>query len=96
MNSVIAEKLEAIVSLGMPNSRMKDFFDIWFLARTFPFAAGTLGQQSALRLTGALHGSTLTVWISYSLTCLAIRPSKRSGGHSCEKPASKCPTPSPP
>jgi hypothetical protein len=26
MNSVIAEKLEAIVSLGMPNSRMKDFF----------------------------------------------------------------------
>jgi predicted nucleotidyltransferase component of viral defense system len=41
MDAVIAEKLEAIVSLGMLNSRMKDFFDIWFLARTFPFE-GTL------------------------------------------------------
>ena len=35
MNTVVAEKLEAIVSLGMLNSRMKDFYDIWFLARTF-------------------------------------------------------------
>ena len=31
--SVIAEKLEAIESLGMTNSRMKDFFDICVLAR---------------------------------------------------------------
>lgn len=28
--TVVAEKLEAIVSLGMTNSRMKDFFDIRF------------------------------------------------------------------
>ena len=27
--TVIAEKLEAIVSLGITNSRMKDFFDLW-------------------------------------------------------------------
>ncbi len=31
MYSVIAEKLEAIVTLGEQNSRMKDFFDIHFL-----------------------------------------------------------------
>jgi predicted nucleotidyltransferase component of viral defense system len=31
--TVAAEKLEAIVSLGMANSRMKDFFDIRALAR---------------------------------------------------------------
>lgn len=31
--SVVAEKLEAIVSLGMGNSRMKDFFDLCALAR---------------------------------------------------------------
>jgi hypothetical protein len=31
--SVVAEKLEAIVSLGMGNSRMKDFFDLRALAR---------------------------------------------------------------
>ncbi len=30
---MIAEKFEAIVSLGMTNSRMKDFFDLWVLAQ---------------------------------------------------------------
>ena len=49
MNAVVAEKLEAIVSLGMVNSRMKDFYDIWFLARTFPFQVEALG--AALRAT---------------------------------------------
>jgi hypothetical protein len=29
---VIAEKHEAIVSLGMTNTRLKDYFDLWFLA----------------------------------------------------------------
>lgn len=33
--TVIAEKLEAIVELGMENSRMKDYFDLWFIATTF-------------------------------------------------------------
>jgi len=42
MNTVVAEKLEAIVSLGMLNSHMKDFYDLWFLARTFPFQAMAL------------------------------------------------------
>jgi hypothetical protein len=27
--SVVAEKLQAMVALGMVNSRMKDFYDIW-------------------------------------------------------------------
>jgi hypothetical protein len=49
MNAVVAEKLEAIVSLSMLNSRMKDFYDIWFLAKTFPFEASALG--SVLRAT---------------------------------------------
>ena len=33
--TVIAEKLEAIVELGVTNSRMKDYFDLWFLATTY-------------------------------------------------------------
>ncbi len=49
METVVAEKAEAIVSLGLTNSRMKDFFDIWFLAQTFPFAGKTL--NNALRAT---------------------------------------------
>jgi len=29
--SVVAEKLDAIISLGMTNTRMKDYFDIWVI-----------------------------------------------------------------
>ncbi len=36
--TVVAEKFEAIVRLGMANSRMKDFYDIWVLASDFPFS----------------------------------------------------------
>lgn len=40
METVIAEKLEIIVSLGMENSRMKDYFDLWFFATTLTDVAG--------------------------------------------------------
>ena len=33
--SIIAEKFEAMVSLGVRNSRMEDFYDIWTLSETF-------------------------------------------------------------
>lgn len=35
--TVVAEKLQAMVFLGIANSRMKDFFDVWFLATNFEF-----------------------------------------------------------
>jgi predicted nucleotidyltransferase component of viral defense system len=35
--TVVAEKFQAMVALGIANSRMKDFFDLWLLARTFSF-----------------------------------------------------------
>lgn len=34
--TVLAEKLEALVSLGMANSRMKDFFDLQVLIQDYP------------------------------------------------------------
>lgn len=37
LNSVIAEKFEAIVSLGYANSRYKDFYDIYILASNYDF-----------------------------------------------------------
>lgn len=40
--SVVAEKLEAIVKLGMANSRMKDFYDLWVPAQRFEFENATL------------------------------------------------------
>ena len=42
--SVVAEKLEALVTLGEGNSRMKDFADLWFLARHFSFDGRLLAQ----------------------------------------------------
>ncbi len=42
--SVIAEKLHAMIFLGSMNSRMKDFYDIWFLASNFDFDGKPLGD----------------------------------------------------
>jgi hypothetical protein len=42
MESTVAEKFQAMVKLGLLNSRMKDFYDIWFLSRTFHFSGETL------------------------------------------------------
>ena len=39
---MIAEKFEAIVSLGIANSRMKDFFDLWVLTRHSELDPSTL------------------------------------------------------
>jgi len=32
--TVLAEKLQTIVTKGILNSRMKDFYDVWFLSNT--------------------------------------------------------------
>jgi predicted nucleotidyltransferase component of viral defense system len=45
--AVIAEKFQAMVALGLANSRLKDFYDIWILARTFDFKDARLAQAIA-------------------------------------------------
>lgn len=55
--TAIAEKVEAMVTLGIGNSRMKDFFDIWYLARTFEFDRATL--SAAIRATFARRRTQL-------------------------------------
>lgn len=42
--TAVAEKLEAMTRLGTVNSRMKDFYDIWFLSRTTEFDGETLAK----------------------------------------------------
>ena len=44
MESTIAEKFHAMVKLGILNSRMKDFYDIWMLSKTFDFKGETLAE----------------------------------------------------
>lgn len=48
-DTVVAEKLEAMVSLGARNSRMKDFYDLHFLAAKFEFSGRALSE--AVRAT---------------------------------------------
>lgn len=45
--TVVAEKLEALTSLGMLNSRMKDYFDLWILARHSDFDGSILSRAVA-------------------------------------------------
>jgi hypothetical protein len=45
--SVVAEKFESLVTLGILNSRMKDYFDIWTLSRQFEFDGQTLSNAIA-------------------------------------------------
>ena len=42
--TVIAEKFEAMVKLGLVNSRMKDYYDIWMLSQTFEFESELLSK----------------------------------------------------
>ena len=44
MESTIAEKFQAMVKLGVLNSRMKDFYDIWILSRLFDFKGEILAE----------------------------------------------------
>jgi hypothetical protein len=57
MESTIAEKFEAMVKLGILNSRMKDFFDIWFLARHFNFSGHTL--KKAVKATFSTRSTNI-------------------------------------
>ncbi len=56
--TAIAEKFEAMVKLGVLNSRMKDFYDIWMLARQFNFDGSVLAE--AINLTFKQRDTVLT------------------------------------
>ena len=43
-DTVVAEKFEAMIRLGMANSRMKDFYDVWLLSTLFAFDGDVLSD----------------------------------------------------
>jgi predicted nucleotidyltransferase component of viral defense system len=45
--TVVAEKFQAMVMLGRANSRMKDFYDVWMLARSYDFEGDRLARAVA-------------------------------------------------
>lgn len=63
--TVVAEKFEAMTKLGLLNSRMKDFYDLWLLSRQFHFDGETLAN--AVRRTFA-HRKTDVISRPIALT----------------------------
>jgi len=64
--TVVAEKFEAMVKLGLDNSRMKDFYDLWLLARDFNFYADVLAN--AIKATFARRKTRLPETTPVALT----------------------------
>ena len=59
IETTVAEKIDAILGLMEFSSRMKDYYDIYYLANKFDFSGKTLTQ--ALKKTFANRGRTFTV-----------------------------------
>jgi len=64
--TVVAEKLHAMVVLGIANSRMKDFYDVCVLAQSFAYGGATLGR--AIRATFERRATSLPAQPPLALT----------------------------
>lgn len=64
--SVVAEKLHAMVTLGERNSRLKDFYDIHAMAAAFTFERSTLAQ--AVRATFERRATPVAADLPVALT----------------------------
>lgn len=57
--SVVSEKFQAMVALGVTNGRMKDYFDLWAIAKTVPIADSDL--DAAIQATFERRRTTIPV-----------------------------------
>ena len=64
--ATIAEKFHAMVVLDIRNSRIKDFYDIWFMANTWEFDMESL--QKAIEFSFKRRGTSLPEDIPFALT----------------------------
>jgi Nucleotidyl transferase AbiEii toxin, Type IV TA system len=62
--TVIAEKLHAAVELGLANSRMKDFYDLYWLCRNMEFSSAVLSSAVRLLMAG---------WSAHGIPCCTRR-----------------------
>jgi hypothetical protein len=64
--TAIAEKFQAMIEIGLANSRMKDYHDIWMLSRTLEFDGQDLAD--AMRATFERRDTELPTEIPAELT----------------------------
>jgi len=62
----IAEKFQAMILLDVRNSRMKDFYDIWFIAKTWTFDMPSL--RKAILNSFERRGSATPSGVPFALT----------------------------
>jgi hypothetical protein len=74
--TVIAEKYQAMVSLGVANTRMQDYFDLWVLARYASIDRKILSQ--AIHATFARRGTPIPIDTPLGLSAaFAADPAKQ-------------------
>ena len=66
VETVVAEKFEALVTHGVANSRLKDFYDLWVISRTFKLRRS--GLVEAVQRTFERRGTVLPSDIPVGLT----------------------------
>jgi hypothetical protein len=72
----IAEKFHAMVVLDIRNSRMKDFYDIWFMANTWTFDMASL--RKAILASFERRGTAIPMEVPFALTSeFLIDPQKK-------------------
>ena len=76
MESTIAEKFQAMVKLGILNSRMKDFYDLWLLSRQFDFDGRVLA--TAIRKTFENRKTDIPIQPTVLLDSFARDPMKET------------------
>jgi predicted nucleotidyltransferase component of viral defense system len=64
--AAIAEKLIAMVVLDIRNSRMKDFYDIWFMANTWTFEMATM--RNSILASFERRGVAIPQEVPFALT----------------------------
>jgi hypothetical protein len=62
----IAEKFQAMILLDIRNSRMKDFYDIWFIANVWTFDMASL--RKAILVSFERRGSPTPTGVPFALT----------------------------
>lgn len=75
LETVVAEKFQAMVSLGISNSRMKDFYDILFISRKFEFKGQLL--KKAIEATFKRRQTFISEEIPFAFSQEFTQDSKR-------------------
>ena len=74
--TVVAEKLDAMITLGVANSRMKDYFNLWVLAQYSDFDGAVLRQ--AIGATLSRRGTGIPPDVPFGLSdAFATDPQKQ-------------------